>query len=68
MTAQATVSSLGGRGLDIVDYLARTWGVRTDDGGLTVWAVMAAPPGRPARRCSAVASWPGAGVSAVRGW
>ena len=41
--AHATVSSLGGRGLDIVDYLARTWGVRTDDGGLTVWAVLAAP-------------------------
>jgi anti-sigma regulatory factor (Ser/Thr protein kinase) len=41
--AQATVSSLGGRGLGIVDYLARTWGIRTDDGGLTVWAVLAAP-------------------------
>jgi anti-sigma regulatory factor (Ser/Thr protein kinase) len=47
MTAQATVSSLGGRGLDIVDYLARSWGVRTDDTGLTVWAVMAAPAGQP---------------------
>jgi anti-sigma regulatory factor (Ser/Thr protein kinase) len=46
MTAQATVSSLGGRGLDIVDYLARSWGVRTDDTGLTVWAVMAAPAGQ----------------------
>jgi anti-sigma regulatory factor (Ser/Thr protein kinase) len=44
--AQATVSSLGGRGLDIVEYLARTWGVRSDDGGLTVWAVLAAPPDR----------------------
>jgi len=43
MTVQATVSSLGGRGLDIVDYLARSWGVRTDDTGLTVWAVMAGP-------------------------
>jgi anti-sigma regulatory factor (Ser/Thr protein kinase) len=43
--AHATVSSLGGRGLDIVEYLARTWGIRTDDGGLTVWAVLAAPPG-----------------------
>jgi anti-sigma regulatory factor (Ser/Thr protein kinase) len=41
--AHATVSSLGGRGLDIVEYLARTWGVRSDDGGLTVWAVLAAP-------------------------
>jgi anti-sigma regulatory factor (Ser/Thr protein kinase) len=42
--AQPTVSSLGGRGLDIVEYLARTWGVRSDGGGLTVWAVLAAPP------------------------
>ena len=46
----ATVSSLGGRGLDIVEYLARTWGIRDDDRGLTVWAVLAAPtsPARPA--------------------
>jgi anti-sigma regulatory factor (Ser/Thr protein kinase) len=43
MTAQATVSSLGGRGLDIVEYLARSWGVRADDTGLTVWAVVAVP-------------------------
>jgi len=42
-TAHASVSSLGGRGLDIVDYLARTWGVRTDPEGLTVWAVLPAP-------------------------
>jgi anti-sigma regulatory factor (Ser/Thr protein kinase) len=41
--AHPTVSSLGGRGLDIVGYLARTWGVRNDDAGLTVWAVLAAP-------------------------
>jgi anti-sigma regulatory factor (Ser/Thr protein kinase) len=46
MQAQATVSSLGGRGLDIVEYLARAWGIRTDDAGLTVWAVLAAPPKR----------------------
>jgi anti-sigma regulatory factor (Ser/Thr protein kinase) len=45
-TAQATVSSLGGRGLDIVEYLARTWGVRTDAAGITVWAILAAPPDR----------------------
>lgn len=44
--AQATVSSLGGRGLDIVEYLSRTWGVRTDPAGVTVWAVLAAPPHR----------------------
>jgi anti-sigma regulatory factor (Ser/Thr protein kinase) len=43
--AQASVSSLGGRGLDIVEYLARTWGVRSDPDGLTVWAVLPAPEG-----------------------
>jgi anti-sigma regulatory factor (Ser/Thr protein kinase) len=42
----ASLSSLGGRGLDIVEYLARTWGVRNDPAGLTVWAVLAAPAGR----------------------
>jgi len=41
--ASASVSALGGRGLDIVEYLARTWGVRNDDAGLTVWAILAAP-------------------------
>jgi anti-sigma regulatory factor (Ser/Thr protein kinase) len=41
--AHASVSSIGGRGLDIVEYLARTWGVRTDPAGLTVWAILAAP-------------------------
>jgi anti-sigma regulatory factor (Ser/Thr protein kinase) len=41
--ANASVSSLGGRGLDIVEYLAESWGTRTDDSGLTVWAVLAAP-------------------------
>ena len=47
--AHATVSSLGGRGLDIVEYLARTWGIRADDAGLTVWAVLSAPPDRAPR-------------------
>lgn len=42
MAAQPTVSSLGGRGLGIVEYLTRSWGVRTDAAGLTVWAVVAA--------------------------
>lgn len=41
--ANASLSSLGGRGLDIVEYLSSAWGVRTDDQGLTVWAVLAAP-------------------------
>ncbi len=61
--AQPTVSSLGGRGLGIVEYLARTWGVRSDDGGLTVWAVLAAPPDRhraaAAREMSQLASHAG---------
>lgn len=39
----ASVSALGGRGLDIVDYLSRHWGTRTDGAGLTVWAVVATP-------------------------
>jgi anti-sigma regulatory factor (Ser/Thr protein kinase) len=59
MTAQATVSSLGGRGLDIVGYLARSWGVRTDDTGLTVWAVMAVPADRPGQRGAAPVRGPG---------
>jgi anti-sigma regulatory factor (Ser/Thr protein kinase) len=44
--AHASVSALGGRGLDIVEFLSRRWGVRADDAGLTVWAVVAVPPGR----------------------
>jgi anti-sigma regulatory factor (Ser/Thr protein kinase) len=35
-----SVSALGGRGLGIVDYLSRRWGVRSDDLGTTVWAVL----------------------------
>jgi anti-sigma regulatory factor (Ser/Thr protein kinase) len=50
----ASVSALGGRGLDIVDFLSRRWGVRTDDTGLTVWAVLAAPAGR--RRAARIGS------------
>jgi anti-sigma regulatory factor (Ser/Thr protein kinase) len=37
-----TLSSLGGRGLGIVEYLADRWGVRHDDDSTTVWAVVAA--------------------------
>ena len=36
-------SSISGRGLSIVEHLCKTWGVRADDVGLTVWAVLAAP-------------------------
>jgi anti-sigma regulatory factor (Ser/Thr protein kinase) len=44
-SAPPSVSSLGGRGLSIVELLARSWGVRRDDPGTTtVWAVL--PAGR----------------------
>jgi anti-sigma regulatory factor (Ser/Thr protein kinase) len=33
-----TLSSLGGRGLSIVDYVAERWGVRHEDRQTTVWA------------------------------
>lgn len=36
-------SSVGGRGLGIVEQLSDDWGVKTDDDGLTVWAVLPAP-------------------------
>jgi anti-sigma regulatory factor (Ser/Thr protein kinase) len=35
-----TLSSLGGRGLGIVEYLASTWGVRHEGDITTVWAVV----------------------------
>jgi anti-sigma regulatory factor (Ser/Thr protein kinase) len=41
--AQVPLSSLGGRGLSIIENLSRRWGVRADDCGLTVWAVLPAP-------------------------
>ena len=46
--AHASVSALGGRGLDIVEYLSKTWGIRADPAGLTVWAILAAPADGPA--------------------
>jgi anti-sigma regulatory factor (Ser/Thr protein kinase) len=39
----ARVSATGGRGLSIVEHLSRTWGIQSDDLGLTVWAVVSAP-------------------------
>jgi anti-sigma regulatory factor (Ser/Thr protein kinase) len=38
-----TTASVSGRGLAIVAHISQNWGVRTDDVGLTVWAVLAAP-------------------------
>ncbi|NUR89163.1 MAG: ATP-binding protein [Nonomuraea sp.] len=40
-----TLSSLGGRGLGIVEYVAEKWGVRHDATTTTVWAILAAPNG-----------------------
>lgn len=38
------LSSLGGRGLGIVESLSESWGVRHDDGGVTtVWAQLLIP-------------------------
>lgn len=39
-------SALGGRGLAIVECLASTWGVQDSTGGVTVWAILPAPPCR----------------------
>lgn len=43
-----SLSSLGGRGLAIVDHLCSNWGIRSCDGGMTVWAVLPAPGSRAA--------------------
>jgi anti-sigma regulatory factor (Ser/Thr protein kinase) len=40
-----TLSSLGGRGLGIVEYVAESWGVRHDGDTTTVWAILPAPDG-----------------------
>jgi anti-sigma regulatory factor (Ser/Thr protein kinase) len=41
--ARATLSSLGGRGLSIVETLAEGWGVLHEDSGTTVWATLHSP-------------------------
>lgn len=41
--SRPSLSSIGGRGLGIVDHLCSSWGVRADDRGTTVWAVLPAP-------------------------
>lgn len=41
--AQPSPSSIGGRGLAIVEHLSFRWGVRAGDVGTTVWAVLPAP-------------------------
>ena len=41
----AALSSLGGRGLDIVRTVSRQWGVTEGDGSVTVWADVPREPG-----------------------
>ena len=41
--ARPSLSSLGGRGLAIIDHLCYRWGVSGDDARTTVWAVLPAP-------------------------
>jgi len=38
-----SASSVSGRGLSIVEHLCQTWGIRADEVGMTVWAVLPAP-------------------------
>ena len=58
--AHASRSSLGGRGISIVEHLARNWGVRADEDMLTVWAILPAPlngqRSAPARQMNHVSS------------
>lgn len=60
--AYASLSSLGGRGLAIVDHLSSSWGVSSRDSRTTVWAVLPAPqrkapvPGTAQARCATVTS------------
>jgi anti-sigma regulatory factor (Ser/Thr protein kinase) len=41
--SRPSLSSIGGRGLGIVEHLCSSWGVRADERGTTVWAVVPAP-------------------------
>lgn len=41
--ARPSLSSPGGRGLGIVEYLSDQWGVQADGPGTTVWAILPAP-------------------------
>jgi anti-sigma regulatory factor (Ser/Thr protein kinase) len=63
--AQPSLSSLGGRGLVIVEHLSSRWGVSEDDSRTTVWAVLPAPR-RPAPDGEVAAGWPGGGALSGR--
>ena len=71
--ARPSLSSIGGRGLGIVEHLSSSWGVRADERGATVWAVVPAPQGRRCRtwwrrsRREGRGRWPAAGRPSCRG-
>lgn len=41
--SRPALSSLGGRGLGIVEALSERWGVEHEDGATTVWAIVRSP-------------------------
>lgn len=72
--ARPSLSSIGGRGLGIVEHLCSSWGVRADERGTTVWAVVpasrdgsAAPGGGGPGGMAAAAGQPVAGPAAAEG-
>jgi anti-sigma regulatory factor (Ser/Thr protein kinase) len=62
--SRPSLSSIGGRGIGIVQHLCTSWGVRGDEFGTTVWAVLPAPRATgtngAADRCAAADSAPAA--------
>jgi anti-sigma regulatory factor (Ser/Thr protein kinase) len=60
--AHASRSSLGGRGISIIEHVSSTWGMRAEDGMLTVWAILPARspagPVRPPHLAHASSAYP----------
>lgn len=73
--SRPSLSSIGGRGLGIVEHLCSSWGVRADERGTTVWAVVpasrdgsAGPGGSgPGGLAAAAAGQPMGGPAAAEG-
>jgi len=61
-TTRPSLSSIGGRGLAIVENLSWRWGVLPSDFGLTVWAVLPAPGGDRAGYGGGLAGYSGGGL------
>jgi anti-sigma regulatory factor (Ser/Thr protein kinase) len=72
--SRPSLSSIGGRGLGIVEHLCSSWGVRADERGTTVWAVVptsrggrAGPGGGGPSGRAAAAGQPAGGSAAAEG-